>query len=258
VPRRSADRATTRPTARLSRDGIVAAAVSLADREGLDGLSMRRLAQELGVDAMSIYYHLHDKEALLDAMADAVVAEIEFEPDAGAPWTARLRSLVMAARSTMLRHTWAAPLLSGRQSPTPASLRHIERVLSTLRDGGCSVDLSHHALHLFGSRLLGFSQDLFDDSPAARPAPEEAAAQAAALARTHPRVGELAAAVTHEGALGGCDDDREFDFALEILIEGLERRRAAEAGPKPDRAAEAGPKPDRATDTGPKAAAPRR
>ena len=235
MPRRSIDRATTRGTARLSRDGIVVAAVALADQGDLDGLSMRRLAQQLGVDAMSIYYHLHDKEGLLDAMADAVVAEIELEPDAARDdiaWTARLRSLIMAARRTMLRHPWAAPLLSGRQAPTPASLRHIERVLSTLRDGGCSVDLSHHALHLFGSRLLGFSHDLFDDSPAVRPAPEEAAAQAAALAQTYPRVGELAAAVTHEGALGGCDDDREFDFALDVLLEGLERRRAAEAGPE--------------------------
>ncbi|MEV6494598.1 TetR/AcrR family transcriptional regulator C-terminal domain-containing protein [Actinoplanes sp. NPDC051633] len=237
MPRRSADRVTTRASARasarLSREGIVAAAIALADGEGLDVLSMRRLAQQLDVDAMSIYYHLHDKGALLDAMADAVVAEIEQDPAAtvsGEPWTAALRSLIMAARRAMLRHRWAATLLAGRRSPTPASLRHIERALSVLRGGGCSVDLSHHALHLFGSRLLGFSQDLFDDSPAVRPTPAEAAAQAAALARDHPHVAELAAAVTHEGALGGCDDDREFEFALDILLDGLERRRRSDAG----------------------------
>ena len=226
MPRRSDDRATTRSSARLSREGIVAAGIALADAEGLAGLSMRRLAQHLGVDAMSIYYHLHDKEALLDAMADAVVAEIGAAPAPdGGGWAAGLRALIMAARQTMLRHPWAAGLLSGRRAPTPAVLDHIERALAVLRAGGCSVDLSHHAIHLFGSRLLGFSQDLFDDSPANRPTPAEAAAQAAAFANTHPHVAELAAAVSHDGPLGACDDDEEFAFVLDVLIEGLDRRR---------------------------------
>jgi len=195
---------------------------------------MRRLAQELGVDAMSIYYHLPDKDALLGAMADAVVAEIapghEDLPGVG-PWTEELRSLVMSARGVMQRHPWAARVLEGRQSPTAAVLLHIERVLAVLRRGGCSVALSHHALHLFGSRILGFSQDLFDDSPDTRAAPDVAAAQARAWAETHPHVAELATAVTHQGALGGCDDDAEFEFALDLLLEGLERRRLAEPGP---------------------------
>ena len=228
MPRRSDDRATTRSSARLSREGIVAAAVALADREGLDGMSMRRLAQQLGADPMSIYYHLKDKNALVEAMADAVVAEIApVPPVPGEPWTDRLRAIIMAARHAMLRHPWAAGLLAGRPAPTPATIDHVERVLAALREGGCSVALSHHALHLLGSRLLGFSQDLFDDSPAVRPAPEVAAAQAAAWATSHPHVAELAGAVTHEGALGGCDDDAEFAFALDVLLEGLERRRVA-------------------------------
>jgi len=234
MPRRSGDRSPPRASARLSREGIVAAGVALADSEGLAGLSMRRLAQELGVDAMSIYYHLPDKNALLGAMADAVVAETaprhESFPGAG-PWTEELRSLVMSARSAMQLHPWAARVLEGRESPTPAVLRHIERVLAALRRGGCSVDLSHHALHLFGSRILGFSQDLFNDSPDTRATPDVGAAQARAWAETHPHVAELAAAVTHQGALGGCDDDAEFEFALDVLLEGLERRRLAEPGP---------------------------
>jgi AcrR family transcriptional regulator len=233
VPRRATDRSAPRATSRLSREGIVAAAVALADRDGLDGLSMRRLAQHLGVDAMSIYYHLRDKDALLGAMADAVAAEIGAGPDANAgngPWTTGLRSLIMDARRTMLRHPWAARVLEGRDTPTPAVLLHIERVLAVLRGGGCSVDLSHHAIHLLGSRILGFSQDLFDDSPDAAPAsPEASAAQAAAWAETMPHVAELAAAVTHEGALGGCDDDGEFAFALDLLLDGLERHRLAES-----------------------------
>jgi AcrR family transcriptional regulator len=223
VPRRSADRRTaTRAPSRLSREGIVTAAVELADREGLDELSMRRLAQHLGVDAMSIYYHVHDKKTLLGAMADAVAAEIPAAPAAG-PWTGRLRALIMGARQVMLRHPWAVRVFTDRATPTPAVLLHIERVLAVLRDGGCSVELGHHAIHLLGSRLLGFSQDLFDDSPPAGdppppPPPPE-------WAETLPHVAELAAAVTHDGVLSGCDDQAEFAFGLDLLIDGLERRR---------------------------------
>lgn len=222
MPRRAASSATPN---RLNREGIVSSAIELADRDGLAGLSMRRLAQELGVDAMSIYYHLRDKDTLLAAMTDAVVAAIEYEDSTG-PWTVRMKNLIMAARATMLHHPWAARVLESRDTPTPAVLAHIERVLAILRSGGCSLDLAHHAIHLFGSRILGFSQDLFDDSPAAS-LPPDAAAQALAWADTMPHVAELAAAVSHQGPLGGCDDDREFAFALDFLLDGLERRRLA-------------------------------
>ncbi|GIM92889.1 TetR/AcrR family transcriptional regulator [Paractinoplanes toevensis] len=215
MPRRSA----TRANGRLSRDGIITAAVELADRDGLSGFSMRRLAQHLGVDAMSIYYHVRDKEALLAAMADAVAAEIA-EGDEAGPWTAQLRALIMRARHTMLRHPWAAKVIEERDHPTPAVLVHIERVLAIMRGGGCSVDLGHHAIHLLGSRILGFSQDLFDDNGDAGPVPEE-------WARSMPHVAELAAAASHSGALGPCDDDAEFAFALDLLLDGLERRRVA-------------------------------
>ena len=227
----------------------MAAAVDLADREGLDGVSMRRLAQLLGVDAMSLYNHVEDKDALLAAMADAVVAQIAPQGEAGTrrpdsvegaagtdgtagtdgvePWTERLRSLVLGARQEMLRHPWAVRVLERRASASPAVLAHIERVLAVLRGGGCSVDLSHHALHLLGSRLLGFSQDLFDDTPADAGS-EAMADQMRSWAGTHPHVVELALAATHDGVLGACDDDDEFDFALQIMLEGLERRRLAD------------------------------
>jgi AcrR family transcriptional regulator len=224
VPRRTSDsRTATRAPSRLSREGIVTAAVELADRDGLDGLSMRRLAQHLGVDAMSIYYHVHDKKALLGAMADAVAAEIPEAP-AGGPWTGRLRALIMGARQVMLRHPWAVRVFTDSATPTPAVLLHLERVLAVMRDGGCSVELGHHAIHLLGSRILGFSQDLFDDSP---PAGEPAAPPPPEWAETLPHVVELAAAVTHDGALSGCDDEAEFAFGLDLLLDGLERRRQA-------------------------------
>jgi AcrR family transcriptional regulator len=223
VPRRASDTAAPRASTRLSREGIVAAAIELADRDGLAALSMRRLAQHLGVDAMSIYYHVRDKDTLLAAMTDALIAKIPVNPDKTGEWRTRLRDLIMAARQTMVTHPWAAKVLEGRDQPTPAVLMHLERVLAIMREGGCSVDLGHHAIHLLGSRMLGFSQDLFDDDPDAAPPP----AALAAWAETMPRIVELATAVTHDGALGGCDDDGEFTFALDLLLDGLERRRVS-------------------------------
>jgi hypothetical protein len=175
-------------------------------------------------------------------MVDAVVAGIEPEdagpddagPDDAGPddvtsgrpeWAVELRSLIRAARRTMLRHPWAVRVLQDRVTPTPATLLHIDRILGALRGGGCSVELAHHALHLLGSRMLGFSQDLFDDSASDRADPAELAAQLSVWARTYPHVVELGAAATHDGGLGGCDDEAEFEFALDVILEGLERRR---------------------------------
>lgn len=231
VPRRPDDApAAPRSTARLSRDAIVATGIALADAEGLEALSMRRLATALGVNPMSLYHHVRDKDALLDAMLDAVVAGITADDAPLArpsDWTTRLRDLLLAARTTMLGHPWAVQVLQQRDVPTPATIRHVDRVLGLLRGGGCSVGLAHHALHLLGSRILGFSQDLFDDK-AGDAGPEVRAAQAAAWAATLPHVAELALAATHDGGLGGCDDDAEFAFALEVILEGLERRRRTE------------------------------
>jgi len=223
VPRRASDTSATRATTRLSREGIVAAAIELADRDGLAATSMRRLAQHLGVDAMSIYYHVRDKDTLLATMADAVISKIPIKQNKSDSWPVQLKDLIMAARQTMLTHPWAAKVLEGRDQPTPAALMHLERVLAIMREGGCSVDLGHHAIHLLGSRILGFSHDLFDDDPDTSPPP----AAIAAWAETMPHIVELATAVTHDGALGGCDDDGEFAFALDLLLDGLERRRVS-------------------------------
>ncbi len=97
--------------------------------------------------------------------------------------------------------------------------------MGILREGGFSLEMTHHAIHLFGSRLLGFTQDLFDDSPDV--SPDAMKAMAAALADTYPYVSEMALGATHEGALGGCDDDVEFAFGLDLILDGLERLRDA-------------------------------
>jgi AcrR family transcriptional regulator len=231
MPRATTSRAAAarRSGAGLSRDRIVGEAIALADDDGLEALSMRRLAQRLSVDPMSLYHHVGDKDDLLDAMADAVVGEVEL-PAATGDWPADLRATILVARAAMLRHPWAAQVLEGRRTPGPAVLRYMDTVMGILRDGGMSLDLTHHAIHLLGSRVLGFSQDLFEDKAAERPDPAAAAAMAAQFAESHPRVFEMAIAVSHEGGVGGCDDDIEFAFALDLILDGLARRAAADAG----------------------------
>jgi AcrR family transcriptional regulator len=240
MPRRSDDDRVPRVTARLSREAIVAAGIALADRDGLDGLSMRRLAQELGVNPMSLYHHVRDKDALLEAMIDTVVAEIAPDHEAQVAarevalvWTEELRRLILEARRTMLAHSWAVPVLQQGRPPTPATLRHLDRLLAAMRRGGCSVGLGHHALHLLGSRMLGFSQDLFIDAPQGGPGPATptdpalGAVQFRALAELYPNVADVALAASHDGGLGGCDDDAEFGFALDVLVDAIERRSLA-------------------------------
>ena len=204
----------------LTRQRVMTVAIELADRDGIDSISMRKLAQELGVEAMSLYTHVRNKDDLLDGMVDAVIGQIPISAD-GAGWKASLRQMALAARSVILRHPWAARTIETRSAPGPAALRYINAVLGIFREGGFSIAQAHHGLHILGSRALGFTQDLFDDSGYLDP--ETAAMLADALGATHPYVVEMALAVTHSGALGPCDDDAEFEFALDLILDGLAR-----------------------------------
>ena len=207
----------------LTRDRVLAAAIELADRGGVDALSMRKLGQELGVEGMALYRHVRDKDDLLDGLVDAVVAEIEPSAPTGG-WKAGMRALALAAREVMVRHPWAPALLVGRPTVGPATLAHIDAVLGILEAGGFPIDLAHHALHVLGSRVFGFTQDPFNDTADVRPDPVTQVAQARALGAVYPYVGKLAMAATHEGPLGGCDDDVEFAFGLDLILDGLDRR----------------------------------
>lgn len=208
----------------LSREGIVNLAIRIADAEGLAAVSMRRVANELGVDPMSLYRYVGTKDGLLDLMTDAVVSAIEPVEPSG-DWVATARGLMLAARRTMLGHPWTTQVIKARDTPTPAALGHLNTLLRVLREAGLSIELTHHALHVLGSRVLGFSDDLYDDSGGSRPEAAVTPAQAAEWAKALPWIAELAAAVTHGGALGGCDDDEEFAFSVDLILEGLERRR---------------------------------
>ncbi|MGW5416792.1 TetR/AcrR family transcriptional regulator C-terminal domain-containing protein [Actinomadura geliboluensis] len=206
-------------------------AVRLADRDGVDSLTMRKLAQEVGAEAMSLYHHVANKEAVFDGLAEMVLEEVmeavgKVEaPDPAEDWRAALRARVLAAREVLLRHRWAPQLLATRTNPLV--IAYYDQVVGILRAGGFSFDLAHRALHVLGSRALGFTQELFQ--PDAAQDVDAEAAMAEMGDRFPNIVGMLADAVHDDpdGTLGFCDDQFEFEFALDLILDGLERRRAA-------------------------------
>jgi AcrR family transcriptional regulator len=205
----------------------VTTAIELADRDGIESISMRKLAQELGVEAMSLYTHVRNKEDLLDGMVDAVTGLIPV--DAGpadrstVDWSASLRRMALGARGVMLRHPWAPRVIETRAAPGPAVLAYINAVLGVLREGGFSVAQAHSALHILGSRMFGFTRDLFAES--ANADAEAAPSLPPGFAAVFPYAAEMAVAVAHGGALGPCDDDVEFGFGLGFILDGLDRLR---------------------------------
>ncbi|HKY64902.1 MAG TPA: TetR/AcrR family transcriptional regulator C-terminal domain-containing protein [Acidimicrobiales bacterium] len=217
----------------LSRERVLRTAVELADEQGIDAVSMRRLGQELGVDPMSLYKHVANKDDLLDGMIDLIVGEIEptASDDGRAGWKSALRARVMAARATMLRHRWASQVLESRSAAPPAVMQHYEAVAGILRGGGFPIELVHHALHALGSRMLGFSQELFDDGAALAEGPDVLALRARGMAGDFPTLSEMMLQISHDESTvvgSGCDDQFEFTFALDLVLDGLERRRDAE------------------------------
>jgi AcrR family transcriptional regulator len=229
------------PRQSLSRDLVLLAAVTLADHEGLAALSMRRLGQELGVEAMSLYHHVANKEALLDGMVDAVVGELNAEVgpggggDAERDWAAALRARVLTARTVMLRHKWLPAVIESRTQVSAPLIAYYEGVIATLVAGGFSYDLAHHTLHALGSRAIGFSQELFDPGKGGEAA-DVSGAEVAAMAQAFPHLGAMMAEIVHEGpdtTVGWCDDQTEFEFGLDVLLDGLERRRTGTTGARP-------------------------
>jgi AcrR family transcriptional regulator len=211
----------------LSKERVLGAAVALADEGGVDALSMRRLAQELGVVPMALYKHVANKDEMLGGMIDVVVGEID-PPLSGTDWKTAVRQRVLSARSALLRHPWASQVIESRTDPTPAVLKYMDSMVGMFRAGGFSIDLTHHAMHAMGSRLLGFSQELFDDTADA--GPELDPVMLREMANGYPHITEMVMAITHddESVVGtGCDDQFEFEFALDLMLDGLERHRDA-------------------------------
>lgn len=235
----------TAPRSALTRARVLDSAVALADREGLGALTMRSLARELGIEAMSLYHHVANKEDLLDGVVDLVAAEIQdavgqLEPLADdaplAEWKPTMRRRILTARAVLLRHPWATTVLESRTSFSLHVVRYFDSLVGLMRRGGFSYDLVHHAMHALGSRALGFSQELFEPDGATagsaagggaqEGADDEAAALLAQMADQVPHMVEMLAEVAHESpgsTLGWCDDQTEFEFGLDIILDGLDR-----------------------------------
>lgn len=218
--RRSVERAP------LTRDRVLAAASAIADDDGIDALTMRRLADELGVEAMSIYYHLPNKDAILDGLIELAFAEIETEVGdtrPGGAWQPTLRARVLAARRVMLRHPWVPSVMESRSVLVPTMARYIDGSVAIMSDGGLSYDLIHHSLHALGSRLYGFSQELTMDAGDSPSSGEDLEQMRAFV----PNLAAMLDEVVHDdpdSTLGWCDDQTEFEFGLDILLDGIARR----------------------------------
>jgi len=213
----------------LNRERVLQAAVSLADAAGFEALSMRRLAEELGVVPMAIYKHVANKDELLDGMVESLIGEI----DPSAPdrdWKGAVRLRVLSARQALQRHPWARQAIESRTKKTPGVLDYMDSFTGMFLAGGFSTDLTHHVMHAIGGRMWGFTQELFD-APAGQTAasPAESPPQAAVLeqmAARYPNIVAIATSMNHdEGSVvgHGCDDQFEFEFALDLLLDGFER-----------------------------------
>jgi AcrR family transcriptional regulator len=229
-----------RPAARrtpLSRERVLEAAVQVADADGVEGVTMRSVGDVLGVEAMALYRHVANKDELLDGIVEIVLARVEDSAEdvgttvaPGQDWREVLRARILRARGTMLRHPWAPGLIAARGTPGTSTLRWFDGLCAVLFAGGFDDDQVHHALHALGSRALGFHLELFSaDAPAD---PEDALATVRAVAASSPHIARVVAVVAHpdQGSLGGCDDQAEFEFGLDVVLDGLEARREAGIG----------------------------
>ena len=205
----------------LSRDQVLRAAVALADQGGIGALSMRKLGQVLGVEAMSLYNHVANKSDLLDGMIDIVFSEIGL-PAGDSGWKQAMRQRAISAREVLARHRWAIGLMESRRSPGPATLRHHDAVLGCLRQAGFPVDLTAHAYSLLDSYIYGFAlQEAslpFDTPEKTTQVAQEIFGQFAA--GTYPHLTEL----TIQHVLQpGYHYGGEFEIGLDLILDALER-----------------------------------
>ncbi|WP_372789530.1 TetR/AcrR family transcriptional regulator C-terminal domain-containing protein [Paraconexibacter sp.] len=206
----------------LSRERALAAAVALADAEGIAALSMRRLARELGVEAMSLYHHVANKSDILDGMVDAVFGEVELPPE-GAAWRDAMRRRAASMRTVLARHPWAIGLMDSRTSPGPATLRHHDAVIGCCRTAGLTVAMSAHAVSLIDSYVYGFAlQEAalpFQDGDDLTGLVDTILPPA--FRDTYPHLAEL----TAEHVLApGYSHGAEFLFGLDLVLDGLAAR----------------------------------
>jgi AcrR family transcriptional regulator len=206
---------------------VLQAAVALADERGAQGLTMRKLAKELGVEAMSLYNHVGGKDDLLDGMIDLVFGEIE-APEPGGDWKAELRKRAVSTRAALTRHRWAVGEMEGRTQHGPANLRVHDAVLGCLRAAGFSVEMTVHAYSVQDAYIYGFALQETDMSSET---PDDFMAEAQRQMREYDEVlsqyPHLVEVVGGYVAKAGYDFEREFLFGLDVILDGLERLRDA-------------------------------
>ncbi|MFD5337187.1 TetR/AcrR family transcriptional regulator [Streptomyces hawaiiensis] len=211
----------------LSRERVIRTAVAVADEKGAAALTMRAIAEPLGVEAMSLYHHVAGREDILDGMVDAVFGEIDLPPR-DTDWKSALRHRADSARAVLRRHPWAVGLMDSRSQPGPATLRHHDAVIGTLRAGGFSVPMAAHAVSLIDSYLYGFVlQELSLPFTGAAELDEVAVAIVRDMpADTYPHLTELA---TEHVLKPGYDYADEFTFGLTLILDALHSDEAASA-----------------------------
>ena len=222
------------PRGRLSKEHVLQAAVALAARDGLESLTMRRLADELGAGAMSLYHHVANKDELLDGMIDIVFGEIEL-PTTDVDWRTAMRRRAFSTREALNRNRWAVGVMESRTTPGPNSLRLHDAVLGCLREAGFSIELTIHAYSVQDAYIYGFA--LQEKSLPFESAEESAAfaeeqyrefaeladgRQMGALADEFPYLAEV---VAGHVAKVGYDFAEAFEYGLDLILEALEERR---------------------------------
>ena len=211
-----------RRRAALTRERILQAAISLADRDGIESLSMRKLGDELQVEAMSLYNHVRNKVDMLDGMVDVVFSEIEL-PSNGVDWRTAMRKRAVSARQALLRHPWAIGLMESRATPGPATLRHHDAVLASLRTAGFSVDLAAHAYSILDGYIYGFTL-----TELTLPFRNSEVAEVAESIMEGFRPGEypyLAEMAVDRAMKPGYNYGDEFEYGLDLILDGIQRVR---------------------------------
>ena len=220
TPRKTKPETKAKPKVPLSRERALVAAVALADREGIGALTMRKLADELGVEAMSLYHHVANKEEILDGMVDMVFAEIDL-PRCDVGWKAAMRERGRSVRAALNRHPWSISIMESRTAPGPATLRHHDAVIGCCRAAGFSLSMTAHAFSMIDSYIYGFvmqevnlpfdnGDDLHDLADSMEPL---------FAAGNYPHFIKF---VTGHALQPGYAYGDEFDFGLDLILEGLE------------------------------------
>jgi AcrR family transcriptional regulator len=204
----------------LSRERVLRSAVVLADTGGIESLTMRRLGQDLGVEAMSLYNHVAGKDDILDGIADLVFSEIDLPSDR-ADWKSAIRLRAISAREALVRHPWASSLMQSRTKPGPATLRHHDSVIGMLLEAGFTIEMAAHAFSVMDSYIYGFAQQqqnlTYNTSEEAGQVAESILQQIPADEYPH-----LAEMIIKHAMKPGYDYAEEFEFGLDLILNGLE------------------------------------